>query len=668
MNPFVCREVAWSELTAWVTPGIGYRYWVYGYIQKKLGSKTLASFISLLYDILKKTILKSCRINEGCFIMKSYLDYNVPIVNNSNLPTYPIPDMAETLERFLEWVKPLIAQEEYIQAKNLVDSFINSDDAKKLDKKIQEIGSKSDDSWIFNYWFKTYLKSRQPFVPHTNVPMVYKNLHIDKFTVIEKAASLIYGVANTYCDFKENGSGEYYIGKKRFSSDQFHGTLASINHIQKDMNSYYINSGFSTNVVVLYKNHIYSLEVIDNKNKVYSLDAIYNSLKAIYSDSISPILSNINFVTAEPNRDLAGDYLREILENTRNEENYQKIKDSIFILNLDEDTPNSPIDELYCACMDTENFNRWHGKGLEFSISKNATISFVIDHSFCDGGTAVYLVDQINPFIKNLEFNESIDKISYDELLFHIDDEMSLNLIKSFEDYKNIMDTFTASYIDLENLSRTRLREYGILSGDGFFHMALQAAQKMTYGDIQNTYISVDMRMFFRGRTDSNRSVTLESIAFVEELLSSQGDILKQKKLLEIALNAHHGRNVLCRSGKGVDRYLYLLEQVYDEFKDELDIKQNPPILDSAAYKTFALNKIVATSFGHENLKYSYFPPANKASLGMYYIVSDKSFAIITSFNEDVETTNKFSKNLKYSIDKMLEIISYGSSSDLSTL
>ena len=267
--------------------------------------------------------------------------------------------------------------------------------------------------------------------------------------------------------------------------------------------------------------------------------------------------------------------------------------------------------------MDSKYFNRWHGKGLEFSISKNGVISFINDHSFCDGGTSVYLVDKMNPFIEKLDFKDSSDKISYDELLFQIDDDMSLKLRQSFEDYKLLMDTFKTSYLDLENLSRTNLRKHGVLSGDGFFHIALQVAQEMTFNDIQNTYISVDMRMFFRGRTESNRPVTPESIAFVHELLNSKEDILKERKLLKIALNAHHGRNVLCRSGKGVDRYLYLLERVYDEFKDELGLKEKPPILDSIAYKTLSSNRIVATSFGHKNLKYCHFPPVDEESFGI---------------------------------------------------
>lgn len=590
--------------------------------------------------------------------MKSHIDYNVPIVNKSNLPNYPVPNMVETFDRFLEWVKPLISQNEYHEASNLVKSFINSDESKKLDKKIKDLGNKMNDSWIFDYWVKFHLKVRDPIVPYTNVPIVYENLEIKDFTVLEKAAALAYGVANVYCDFKKHDSGEYYIGKKRYSSDQFHGVLGSINHIQRNMDKYYINSELSTNIIVIYRNHIYSLEVIKNIDEVYSIGDIYNSIKEIYKQNKTPIIPNINFVTSEPNRDLAGDYLLEILKNTENLENYQKIKDSIFVINLDENNPKTSIEELYSACMDIENFNRWHGKGLEISISENGVISFIVDHSFSDGGTEVYLIDQLSKYMKNLEFVNTENKVSYDELIFNLDNKISLNLVKSFEDYKGSMDCFTARYLEFEDISREKLKSYGILSGDGFIHIAMQLAQMMTYNKVYNTYIPVDVRSFFKGRTEVNRPITKESLEFVKEVLNSKKNKVEQKKMLLEALNVHHRRTKLCQQGKGVNRYLYVLEQILNDYKDELDIKQVPLIFESNAYKTIHYNRLSTTSFGHDDIKYVYFPPVTDGGFGIYYMIGNKSFIFITSFNEDIEMMDKFNNNLRYCVNKMMDIAS----------
>lgn len=590
--------------------------------------------------------------------MDLYLDYNVPIENNSNLPKYPIPDMVETFERFLEWVEPLISEKEFIEAGKLTKEFLESDDSRKFEEKIKDLANRPNNSWIFDYWVKFHLKVRDPLVPYTNVPIVYENSKIKDLNLVEKAAALVYGVAKTYCDFKKNGSGEYFIGKKRYSSDQFHGVLASINHIQRDVNKFFINDDLSRNVVVLYKNHIYSLDVVKDIDKVYDFGHIYNSINEIYSQDIEAILPNINFVTAEPDRNLAGDYLVEILKDSRNKDQYEKIKDAIFVINLDGNNPTNSIDELYTACMDIENFNRWHGKGLEFSISENGVISFAVDHSFADGGTEVYLINQISKFMDNLDFEKTNESLEYEELKFHLKDEMNLKLIQSFKDYKKSMDCFTARYVELESLTRDKLRENGVLSGDGFIHIAMQAAQMMTNNKIENTYIPVDVRSYFKGRTEVNRPVTMESVEFVRELLNPTRDLKGQKEMMLEALNTHYKRTMLCREGKGVNRYLYVFEQIYNDYKYELGLKEMPAILESPAYKAISLNKISTTSFGHEDIKYVYFPPVTEGGLGIYYMVGDKSFIFITSFNEDVEMMDNFNKNLKYCVDKMMEIAS----------
>lgn len=594
--------------------------------------------------------------------MKSYLDYNREIKNISDLPKYPIQNMEDTFDRFLEWLEPLITKEEYKEVEGLVEEFIKSDDSKKIDEKMKELGNRENDSWIFDYWVKFHLEVRGPLVPHTNVPIIYEHPEIKEFSVTEKAASLIYGISKVYADFRENNSGDYYVGKKRFSTDQFHGALGAINHIARGTDTYYINSDFSTNVVVLYKNNIYSLESIKENKEVNNLNEIHNTLKEIYDGEISPIMPNVNFVTGEPDRDLAGDYLLEILKDPNNKENYEKIKDAIFVLNLDEDSPKTDLDELYCASMDTTYFNRWHGKGVEFSISKNGVISFNVDHCFCDGGTEVYLIDQMSKFLNDLKFTDESGKVEFEELEFTIDKDMSLKLKKSFEDFKEVMNSFEARYVEFEGLSRERLRDNGILSGDGFIHIAMQAAQMMTYKEVHNTYISVDARTFFKGRTEANRPVTLESLRFIEELLNPTKDKSEQKSMMLDALDEHYKRTKLCQAGNGVNRYLHVVEEIIKDFKEELGIEKTPELFKNDNYKLIHSNRLSTTSFGHENIKYIYFPPVTEKGLGIYYMVGnseeDKSFMYITAFNDYVEMMDEFNSNLKKAVDKMLKIIS----------
>jgi hypothetical protein len=111
----------------------------------------------------------------------------------------------------------------------------------------------------------------------------------------------------------------------------------------------------------------------------------------------------------------------------------------------------------------------------------------------------------------------------------------------------------------------------------------------------------------------------------------------------------------LCQSGKGVNRYFYVLESIYKDYKEELGINEEPELFKTKAYEVMGSNRLSTTSFTHENMEYLYFPPAVENGLGIYYLVSEKSFGIITAFNEYENDLERFNENLCLCVEKMLD-------------
>lgn len=591
--------------------------------------------------------------------MKEYIEYSLNINNNSKLPEYPIPDLDDVLDRFIEWSKPLLSNDQIIETTRIVDEFKSAEDSNLLENKLRELGNRENNSWIFDYWVKYHLEVRDSLSPYTNVPVIYENKKMNKLNPTVKAAKIVEAVSKVYLNFKESGNGSYKIGKKEYSNDQFHGLLGAINHIEEDLDKYYINPGISKNVIIIYKNNIYSLDVINKNNDLLSCNEILCSIEEITRTCNGICSPNINHVTAEPDRNKAARLLNGILDSDNNIKNYELVKESIFVLNLDEGNKSVGFnDELYNACLHSEYFNRWHGKGLQFSISGDGVVSFVVDHSFCDGGTEIYLINEMHNIID--EKIPTVVKPSEDaakELKFVISEDIKEELLVSEFDNKKNLNRYKAEYVELENLTRSKLKEKGILSGDGFIHIAMQGAQYLTYNEIYNTYISVDVRKFFRGRTECNRPVTEESVEFIK-MLTGDNEHTEQelKDVLQSALDAHHKRVKLCQNGNGVNRYLHVLKEVYKDYSQELGIVREPELFNSQAFGIIGENRLSTTSFRHEDIKYLYFPPVMDSGLGIYYWVGEKSFAIITAFNEDYDKMLEFNKNLKICVDKMLEL------------
>lgn len=588
--------------------------------------------------------------------MQQYIKNTIPIENIDDLPSYPIPSLTSTLDRYLEWAETLVSEDALNTAKHSVEAFLQSEASTKLEDKLIELGERENDSWIYDYWVKCHLDVRAPLSPHTNVPIVYENKTIEKYSLLQQIAIIIYAVSKSYIDFRENGPKKYSLNKKEYSSDQFTGLLGAINHIKETTDEYYINPDISDIMVFTYKNHFHKIKVIEN-GEVVPANAIYQTLKAIVDTTETPEIPNANYVTVGVDRDKAGRLLEEILANDTNRTAYDAIKDSIFIFNLDDIESNAIIENLDNATYDPHFVNRWHGKALQFSSSKNGVFSFIADHCFVDGGTELLMVNKIKNIIDQMDFifSDNITVCDAQPLAFELTEEISQKLMALKSEFDDCMKSFKTSVVNFESLTRAKLRESGVLSGDGFMHLAFQAAQYLTFNEVFNTYISVDARKYFRGRTECNRPVSKQSLAFAKSLFDQNLSEDDFQTLLHEALNEHHRRVKICQAGEGVNRYLFVLESIYKDFKGELNIEEEPNLFKTEAYEVMSNNRLSTTSFTHENMKYLYFPPVVDNGFGIYYLVDDPSFAIITAYNEHLEDLDKFTANLKLCINVMLE-------------
>ena len=96
-------------------------------------------------------------------------------------------------------------------------------------------------------------------------------------------------------------------------------------------------------------------------------------------------------------------------------------------------------------------------------------------------------------------------------------------------------------------------------SPDGFIQMALQLAYFRNQGKFVQTYESATARFYLNGRTETIRSCTNESCAFVNAMQSPSATNDERARLLRAACEKHSSNTTLAMTGKGVDRHLFAL-------------------------------------------------------------------------------------------------------------
>ncbi len=582
------------------------------------------------------------------------IKYNGKIENSANLPHYPNPGLKETLAKYLTWLEPLVTAEELVEARAQVQAFMDLEQFDEIKKKMDSLAEDTEDSYIYNYWVRAHLGFRDPICPHTSVPIVYDNKSIATFSQAEKAAAILASSAKVYKEYRTRGNEAYTLGNKSYSNDELLGALASINHIAENLDEMYICDGISKHSLVMYKNRMYKIDVLTENNEYIAYGDILNAVQDILDSSKEGLDVNFNLASCEPERNRAAKVLEILLQDKTNQEEYQYIKDAIMVVNLDTCKPETLLQRLFASSSDPVWSNRFHGKGTQFAVCENGNMSMVVDHTYCDGGIEVYLVTRMSEEYANLDYKKTKNTAPCRELVFNIDEHKE-KLQECLARYRAKIAAFDARIVDFPALTRGSLKEKGILSADGFMHLAFQVAQKLTWKEIYNTYISVDCRKFFRGRTEVNRPITHESKAFVSALLANESKETLSA-LREEALNAHFRRTKEAQAGLGVNRYLYTLKEVCNDYRQALSLPEDIALFTSKQYQKMCEDRLSCTSFGHDDMVTSYFPPVVPQGLGIFYRVENASYAVITSYLENDGLLDVFSKNLKVAVEKILEI------------
>lgn len=115
-------------------------------------------------DVNNNNILNGNRQQEPIQVIQRILLSSAPNQTNpQKLPHYPLPQLEDTLQKFLKSVKPLLNNEKYHQTENLIEKFGKGIGAKLhtlLKKKAEQ-----SENWLADWWTTVaYLSWRVPVV------------------------------------------------------------------------------------------------------------------------------------------------------------------------------------------------------------------------------------------------------------------------------------------------------------------------------------------------------------------------------------------------------------------------------------------------------------------------------------------------------------------------
>ncbi|KAF5392293.1 hypothetical protein D9757_001455 [Collybiopsis confluens] len=627
--------------------------------------------------------------------------------NATVLPRLPVPDLHKTLAKYLETLRPLLLEEAarggapyeagFALRRRWADEFA-SGLGQLCQERLHDLDRNSPRNWLDdNFWLRSYLQWRAPLLVNSNWWLVFNDdqLHpaeqnaLSGFSSwqIQRAAWL----AHRTLQFKDKlASQELHPVTTRTGvwfqesvSKMFN--LSRIPQVSCDILSPLSSPSdpLSYNVIVIARNWFYTLRAYDPSPEhtsawnLISAETFISRLNAIVRDVNTRIPGPEIGVLSADSRDTWASNLQHLISiSPKNLATHETIVKSLICLCLDSEThalpspPSSSLSQpstISQASLDSHLHairsvssnvaNRFFDKPFSVIVDPAGRAGAMGEHSPCDA-----LIPSIvgeYAVVQEAEVNASLVEPPSDEGWSRLDwvtDDQVVDAIRTARARAEaIIRNSDDSMLWFEEYGTDWIKNTGF-SPDAYIQMAMQLAWYRTMGTFTATYETALTRMFDKGRTETIRTLSVESRAFVLGMNDPHSSVPMKINLLRLAIQKHTSLTRDAATGRGIDRHLLGLRNMLLP-GERCEIFDDPLFTQSQDWRL----STSGLSAGH-HFRGTGFGAAYEDGYGINYLAAPSmvKFGIETKFSGVGTSTERFKGSIVNALREMKDMVSRG--------
>lgn len=490
----------------------------------------------------------------------------------NSLPRLPLPTVKDTCQRYLESVRPLMDDDQYERMTGLTKDF-----EKNLGPRLQWY-LKLKSWWASNYvsdWWEEYiyLRGRGPIMVNSNyyamdflyvfptsiqaaragnaihAIMLYRR-KLDRAQI--KPLMLLHTIPMCSAQYEH-----------MFNTSRVPGVdTDTIQHMNE-----------SKHIAVYHKGRFYKVWMFYDGRLLLPRE-IEQQMERILADKSEPLPGEEKLAALTAGERTPWAKAREaFFSRGRNKQSLDAIEKAAFFVTLDDTeqrydaaNPVKSLDSYAKSLLHGKCYDRWFDKSFNLIVFKNGTMGLNAEHSWADA-----------PIIGHLwEHVLSMDpvKLGYTEeghcrgephpnlpgpqrLSWDLSTECQEVIESSLSVAKPLADDVDSHIFPFNDFGKGLIKKCRT-SPDAFIQIALQLAHYRDKGKFCLTYEASMTRLFREGRTETVRSCTMETCAFVRAMIR---DETREERLmlLKQAAEKHQNMYRLAMTGQGIDRHLFCL-------------------------------------------------------------------------------------------------------------
>jgi carnitine O-acetyltransferase len=318
--------------------------------------------------------------------------------HQDSLPRVPVPDLRDTLQKFMRTSLPLLSSEECRSMLQKIRLFLNQEESRRLgyasgrDLQLRLLErAERKPSWLLEWWNDVaYLADRGPVVFYVSYffgfqedKIMGQSAHLPG-SQTEKAARLVQGIMHFYRELYSGRLDPDDVKGKPLCSHMykylFH--ACRIPQWPRDTTLAYSPTTHH-HISILHKGHIYVLDLLDVYGNIMPTLLIQKYLESIISAEVSEDAFPIGLLTSL-DRDTWASSRHTLARESRNAELLEKVQNSIFTICLDDEEP-SDLEQLSRCLWHGNGSNRFYDKSVQFIVTKNGKAGMLGEHSMMDG-------------------------------------------------------------------------------------------------------------------------------------------------------------------------------------------------------------------------------------------------------------------------------------------
>uniref|UniRef100_W5KA03 Choline O-acetyltransferase n=1 Tax=Astyanax mexicanus TaxID=7994 RepID=W5KA03_ASTMX len=510
------------------------------------------------------------------------------------LPKLPVPDLQQTLDIYLRYVRHLVPEAQFQNTRTIVEKFGRPGGVGEiLQKNLLERREKTQ-NWVYDYWLEDmYLNNRLALPVNSSPVLVFPQQNFrSRDDSLRYAAHLITGVM-AYKDMLDTRSlpQDYARGQQagtELCMEQYYHLFTSYRRPGLKQDSLITQSSPAANktqepghIIVACKNQFFVLNLMEKSRRLNESDLLTQLVKiSKMAENAEERLPPIGLLTSDGRTEWA--QARDaLLKDAVNRESLGVIEQCVCVVCLDEPTGIQPTDSNRAMLMlhggghDKNGANRWYDKSMQFVVGADGVCGVVCEHSPFEGIVLVQCTEYLLKFLTSspskLSRGSSVTELPTPRrLAWRCSPQVQGMLASSAEHLhrlvKNLdMEVFTFGAYGKEFIKKQKM------SPDAYVQVALQLAFYRCNGRVVSTYESASTRRFREGRVDNIRSATPEALSFVKAMTDERAPLqdLEKMERLRRAVDAQTNYTKLAITGLGIDNHLLGLREIAKELKME---------------------------------------------------------------------------------------------------